>query len=678
MNPPSKSASSFYTLTGNDLPFEMVADTAPVLIWLCDIKKQCYFLNKKSLEFTGGSPAQDLGEKWLNNIHVDDRLKFTLDFDLALTGRSEFNYEYRLRAADGHFRWIKGNASPLNNAAGDLVGYIGSGLDVHDLKEGHLNIEDQVNVRTVQLQQKNHELHAQYRLVKAILDSTVSMICVVDTTLTFITVNQKFESFTGRKSAEAMGRNIFDVFPEFKDTHVEINVIRALNGELIHDGPKDSIVKRGKYFETYYIPLYAENGTIEGVILKVNDLTQQVVTARELIESNTKLEAQNRELQRQARFIETLFDATVDLIAVLDTNYHFLSVNQAATEKYELSKENLIGKHIIDVFPSVQHSNMYRDLQKAMNGEFVYDLSYTSKVLNNRIFQNYYVPLADTSGKVYAVMVIGHDITDLVHATEKVRGSHDTLAQKNRELQRSNQELEQFAYVASHDLQEPVRKIATYANKLLTRSKDNLSEETITYLKRINNSTGRMYELINGLLLYSRVTRHGNMFVPTPLDQVLKQVLNDFELKITHLKAIIRYNRLPELEAVPVQMTQMFSNLISNSLKFTRPDVKTVIQISSSDLTDDQKEFYKLDTKVRYVNIFYLDNGIGFQQQYAEKIFELFQRIHDRNQFEGSGIGLSICKKIITNHNGLIYAFSEPDKGVTFQIILPYSQESFG
>jgi signal transduction histidine kinase len=124
-------------------------------------------------------------------------------------------------------------------------------------------------------------------------------------------------------------------------------------------------------------------------------------------------------------------------------------------------------------------------------------------------------------------------------------------------------------------------------------------------------------------------------------------------------------------------MNQMFSNLISNSLKFTKKDVTPVIQISSSDLTDEQKNFYQLNEKVRYVNIFYLDNGIGFEQQHAEKIFELFQRLHDRHVYEGSGIGLSICKKIVTNHNGLIYAFSEPDKGVTFQIILPYSQKSF-
>jgi PAS domain S-box-containing protein len=678
MNPLNKPSSSFYSLTGKDLPFEQIADTAPVLMWVCDKHKYCHFLNRRWFDFTGGTAAQELGEKWMNNIHPDDRLRFTLDFDLALTGHSDFNYEYRLKRKDGDYRWVAGSATVLNTAAGDFAGYIGSCFDVHELKERHVTSEEELGQRILELEKENENSQSKNRLVQAILDSTLSVITVVNADLNYVNFNERAEQYSGKKRAEVIGKNIFDVFPSFKGTDVETNVRKALAGEMVQEEPRDSLLQKGKFFEVFYLPLRTQpSSAVEGVIIKLHDVTELMLTSKKLIESNKKLEDQNRQLQRQTQFIETLFDSTVDVIAVFDTNYHFISINKGATEKYGYEKEKIIGKHIIEVFPTVEHSGMYRDLQRAMNGEFVYDLSYTSRVLNNRNFQNYYVPLVDSQENVYAVMVIGHDITDLVQATEKATASNEILAQKNKELERSNQELEQFAYVASHDLQEPIRKIATYANKLLTRSKDNLSEETITYLKRINNSTGRMYELINGLLLYSRVTRHGNLFVPTALDHIVKLVLNDFELKILQKKAVIQYNRLPELEAVPVQMNQMFSNLISNSLKFTKKDVTPVIQISSSDLTDEQKNFYQLNEKVRYVNIFYLDNGIGFEQQHAEKIFELFQRLHDRHVYEGSGIGLSICKKIVTNHNGLIYAFSEPDKGVTFQIILPYSQKSF-
>jgi light-regulated signal transduction histidine kinase (bacteriophytochrome) len=186
-----------------------------------------------------------------------------------------------------------------------------------------------------------------------------------------------------------------------------------------------------------------------------------------------------------------------------------------------------------------------------------------------------------------------------------------------------------------------------------------------------------MYELINGLLHYSRIAKENNHFTKVDLRQAIADVLNDFDLKIQQKRAVVQVDDLPEIEAVAIQMRQLFSNLVSNSLKFYKKDVPPVIQIASSKLTDEQKQFYKLDRKAEYVNVFYLDNGIGFEQVYAEKVFELFQRIHDRNQYEGSGIGLSICRKIVSNHRGLIFAFSEPGKGVTFQIILPQLQEVF-
>jgi PAS domain S-box-containing protein len=676
MNPVNKPP-AFFSIRGKELRFDVMADIAPGLMWVCDLGKHAHFLNRNWHEFTGGSPASDLGEKWLNQLQADDRLKFTLDFDLARSAETGFAFRFRLKNHTGDFRWVSGSANPLYDDKGNFAGYIGFCIDVHDLKASQLDLEQQVISRTSELQKKNETLFAQNRFVETILDSTVSMITVVDKDLRYITFNAKAEEYTGLKRDQVIGKNMFDVFPYLRQTEVEENVHKAFEDQIVHVSPKESVLQKGKFFETFYLPLKTSSSHVHAVIIKVHDRTEQMLTAGKIIESNKKLEDKNRELQRQAKFIETLFDSIVDIIAVLDTNYHYISINKTVSEKYNLSKEQIIGKHIISLFPSVEDSDLYRDLKKAMAGEFVYDLSYTSKIINDRTFQNYYIPLTDTSGKVYAVMIIGHDITDLVKANDNLQTSNDVMAQKNKELERSNQELEQFAYVASHDLQEPIRKIATYTNKLLTHSKDNFNEETTTYLKRINNATNRMYELINGLLLYSRVTRHGNLFVATQLNEVLRQVLVDFELRITQKKAVIQYNRLPELEAVPVQMNQMFSNLISNSLKFAKADVTPVIQVSSSDLTQEQKEFYKLNTRERYVNIFYLDNGIGFEQQYAEKIFELFQRLHHRHLYEGSGIGLSICKKIVSNHNGLIYAFSEPDKGVTFQIILPYSQKSF-
>ena len=525
--------------------------------------------------------------------------------------------------------------------------------------------------------QTTHDLIEKNQWLETIIDSTLSMITVVDRNFRYLIFNTTAQEYTGSRKENVLGQNMFDVFPHLKTTAVEENLRRALMGEIVTEGPSDSILQHGRIFETLYLPLRNLAGEIESVMIKVHDRTEAVQTERKLKAINERLQDQNRELHRQAQFIETLFDATVDAIAVFDTSFRYISMNKKGLEMYGFEKEQIIGKRLIEVFPELEHSTMYRDLRKAMDGEFVYDLSYTSSVLKKVQFQNYYVPLKDGEGGVYAVMVIGHDISELVRITDKLKATNQELEIKNTELQRSNEELEQFAYIASHDLQEPIRKIATYSNKLLTRNKDTMSEEVATYLGRINKATGRMYELINGLLMYSRITRHNNLFVPTQLDVILKEVLTDFELKIQEKKVAIQFSKLPEIEAMHVQMVQMFSNLIANSFKFSKTDVPPVIQIACSDVTEEQKTFYKLNPRTRYLNIFYLDNGIGFDQKFSEKIFELFQRLHDRHEYDGSGLGLSICKKIVSNHHGLIFAFSEPGKGATFQIILPYTQKYF-
>jgi PAS domain S-box-containing protein len=661
-------------MESDEITFDQITDNHPVLVWVCDPEKNCLFLNKYWREFTGTGPEKTFLSAWLNDLYPEDLHDFTAKLESAIASKGTFQYRFRLRHTSGEYHWVAGTASPFFNSKKEFAGFTGSGLDVH---ETYKQFEREASLRTEGFRQKNEALEQKSHLIEAVLDSTISMISVVDKDFNVISFNHKAEEYLGVVKAEVIGRNIFEIFPYLRTTSYKEQAKRALAGEIVHTHISPSALQKGKYFETFFIPLKSIIGEVNGVIVKVRDRTEDVLLQHKLIENNKLLEEQNRALKRQSQFIESLFDATVDVIAVFDKDHRYISMNKKGLEKYGYKKEELIGKKLLEIFPAVENSGMYHDLERAFKGEFVYDLSYTSTVLDKTQFENYYVPLFDDQNNVYAVMLVGHDISELADANEKLRVTNETLAEKNSELQRSNEDLEQFAYVASHDLQEPVRKIATYTDKLLTRSKEKLSEETTMYLERINKSTGRMYELINGLLLYSRLRRENNLFTPTSLDSLFKQVLTDFELKIQQQKAVINCQRLPDIEAVPVQINQMFTNLVSNSLKFAKKDVTPVIQVAASDLTQEQKKFYHLNAKARYVNIFYLDNGIGFEQQYADKIFELFQRLHDRNRYEGSGLGLAICKKIVSNHHGLIYAFSEPHKGVTFQIILPYQQKGF-
>ncbi len=632
--------------TITSLPFEAIANTSPAPIVLWDDEARCVFVNKVWCDLSGSAPQNNFGLGWLNYIDTRDRDRLT-------------NAIKHIRQESISFRTVKSRTFTLRLS---LYAAANSNTVIGWMSESSQPQADNESVNRM-------------NVMETIIDSTISMISVVDKHFKVIYFNHQAEEYTGVGKDLVLGQNVFEVFPYLEKSDYRSYVQRALSGETVKTDITESLLQKGKYFETFYIPLKNISGDIEGVIVKVRDRTMDAKLQQELLEKNKLLAAQNKELVRQSQFSQSLFDSTIDVIAVVDTDFRYISINKKAMERYGLTKEQIEGKRIDELYPSVKSSGMYRDIGRALQGEFVRDMAYTSEVLNRSQFENYYVPLRDDQDNVYAVMIIAHEITEIVRTNEMLRSSNTELAEKNRELERSNNDLEQFAYVASHDLQEPIRKIATYTNKLLTRSKDELSDETAVYLQRINNSTRRMYELINGLLTYSRLVRQQDLFAKTSLDQIVRQVITDFDLKVRSKKAILKsQNTLPELEAIPIQMNQLFSNLISNSLKFAKEDVTPVIQIASIDLTPDQIKFYSLDLSVKYVSIFYLDNGIGFDQQFADKIFELFQRLHPRNKYEGSGIGLAICKKIVSNHHGLISVFSEEGKGVTFHIILPYTQ----
>ncbi|HMG16188.1 MAG TPA: ATP-binding protein, partial [Saprospiraceae bacterium] len=246
------------------------------------------------------------------------------------------------------------------------------------------------------------------------------------------------------------------------------------------------------------------------------------------------------------------------------------------------------------------------------------------------------------------------------------------LETKNIELERQNTELASFNYIASHDLQEPLRKIITFSNRLFQKYNESLPEGSREYLERIISSAKRMSTLIEDLLNFSWISNTTEAFVVTDLNEIVKQVLVDLEEFNFQRDANIQVGHLPELKANPLQMTQLFLNLIGNALKFSREGIKPEISISAKDLkVDELKEYENLHHNLTYVKISVKDNGIGFEQKYADKIFTLFQRLHGKNEYHGTGIGLALTKKIVENHNGHISAQSEINKGAIFIVILP-------
>ncbi len=248
------------------------------------------------------------------------------------------------------------------------------------------------------------------------------------------------------------------------------------------------------------------------------------------------------------------------------------------------------------------------------------------------------------------------------------------LENKVKELDRTNKELEEFAYIASHDLQEPLRKITSFSERLKEKLPPNLEPDVQLYLNRMLAATDNMRTLIDNLLEFSRTSRISEPFVKTDLNNIISEVRADLELKIEESKSEITSDVLPTIDAIPMQMRQLFTNLFTNAIKFRSPGDVPKIAITSQVMSDEEKESNQLRTNTQYYRIVVKDLGIGFDPEFSLKIFQIFQRLHGKAEYPGSGIGLAICKKIVENHAGIIFAESEPGNGAEFIILLPESQ----
>jgi two-component system NtrC family sensor kinase len=251
---------------------------------------------------------------------------------------------------------------------------------------------------------------------------------------------------------------------------------------------------------------------------------------------------------------------------------------------------------------------------------------------------------------------------------QRVRLRTAQLWEKNEELVRSNQELQQFAQIASHDLQEPLRKIQTFGDRLRTKCADGLDDVGKDYLSRMQGAAERMQTLIQDLLSYARVTSKGQPFGPIDLQEIAEGVLSDLEMRLETTGGRVDVGKLPRIEGDGLQMRQLFQNLIGNALKYHKPEVPPIVSVSAQPIEGPDSggdPCWKIVVQ---------DNGIGFEEEYEERIFAMFQRLHGRGEYEGTGVGLSICRKIVERHGGTITAKGIPGEGSTFTITFPVRQ----
>jgi two-component system sensor kinase FixL len=387
--------------------------------------------------------------------------------------------------------------------------------------------------------------------------------------------------------------------------------------------------------------------------------------AKELVRSKDVLElhVQNRslEIQKLQQRYESMLNSAGEGIYGLDLQGRIQFVNPATAAITGWTLEELAGRSEREVFchdssrlaPESGDQDQSRtdcDIFYRRDGS-TYPVEYTRS------------PITEGSREIGTVVVF-KDITQRKRAEE-------TLSRKAAELARSNAELEQFAYVASHDLQEPLRKIQAFGDRLKTKVDAVGLEDGRDYLDRMQGAAARMRTLIDDLLTFSRVISASQPFVPVDLNTVTKGVLSDLEVRIEQTRARVEVGTLPTIEADPLQLRQLLQNLIGNALKFQPPDAQPLIKIDGRILRNPFAGSPDEDPYAEQCELSVQDNGIGFDEKYTDKIFAVFQRLHGRTEFEGTGVGLAVCRRISDRHGGTIRAESRPGEGATFIVTLP-------
>ena len=432
--------------------------------------------------------------------------------------------------------------------------------------------------------------------------------------------------------------------------------------------------KKTRYFNISFIPLRDESGEVYAVLDVSVDVTQQFEARQTLEEKEAALEAalEQVRLSKEAAELGT-FD--------MDLEKGDMHWDQRCRTLFGISHKQPVSFEL-DFIKRLHADDQDRVVEvvrrayskSVSNGD--YDVEYRTLGAEDGVER-----WVRAKGKVYfnsndkPVRFIGSvlDITEKVTAIQKIERLveertkqlaqvNESLLQANKELQRSNANLEEFTYAASHDLKEPIRKITIFNNQLRAQLTDRLAENENRLFGRIQNATERMGNLIDDLLLYSHVTQRPQETESIDLNQRIQRVLEDLELDIEEKGAIIQVAKLPMVKGYRRQLQQLFQNLISNALKYSKTDEAPHIAINATAVTESGKPYHVVTIK---------DNGIGFEEQYADKIFQLFNRLHGKAEYSGTGVGLSIVKKVVENHNGFIRVESSPGIGSMFHIYLP-------
>lgn len=491
-------------------------------------------------------------------------------------------------------------------------------------------------------------------------------ISLMDNTGKVLFVNEVMAKTLGYDTAEELMKedianirknavSVYDLYNEHKEP---LNLETAPAATTLRTGkPAEAVIlaidkkdKRSFWMLSKASPLLNEQGQTVMVLSTVTDITSQKIAEEKIKESEN--------------YFRTLTQSLPQLIWTTDKNGEADFFNQQWYDFTGSTPEQSFGYKWAQYIHPDQIEKVLSEWQHSLKtGESIK----TEFKLRNKdsVYKWFYVagsPIRDENGSILKWV---ETVTNIEERKEIEEQLEQLIRERTQELERSNQDLQQFAHVTSHDLKEPIRKIQIFASRLSEEYGDQLTDKAKHYLSKVFSASHRMSTMIDGVLTYSKVDAFEEKIEQINLNGVVKSIENDLEVLITQKRATIKTFGLPVIDGAIVLIHQLFYNLIYNSLKFSKPDIPPIVVISAIVFKNDGKDFAKITVT---------DNGIGFHPQYAEKIFEAFTRLNSKDKYEGTGLGLALCKKIVQRHSGSISADSKLNEGAIFTIILPLQQ----
>ena len=653
----------------SEIRFRLLADNAPMWVWITDMDVNVLYANLEILNHIGLNHYSEFtGKVWQEVVHPEDIITVLESFQKSSVEQTNFDFEARVKNVETNiYEWfyLKGTPKYEN---GEFVGFIGTGINIHQQK-----------IQLFALEQSEQRF-------MYLVETLPQMVCVMNQKGDAEYITNKWEKYTGIKPGETLKMWQKIVHPDDME-YAKFNWFESMNSGKLCKFDLRLRSKEGHYrwFTVNSEPIFDSENKITKWVSAFTDVhteksfsqeLEKQVSERtnELLISNELMLQKNDLLRISENFNRSLTDISPNIVYIYDTledKPFFLNSTYLAFTGYDWQEVKALGKNFM---PRVIHSDDYESLQEAIekikNSESGEIFEAKCQIKNAKglwipFLNRLTVFKRDDNQNVTQVIGVAIDISELKSA-EKV------LEQKNEELLKMNKELESFAYVSSHDLQEPLRKIQTFTSRIMEKEYDNLSENGQNYLNRMRVAAERMQQLINDLLAYSRTKVQERKFENVDLVVIIREVEDDLKDDFAKKKGRIEMPESCRVNVIPFQFRQLIYNLLSNAIKFAKSDENLLITVKFDVIKGYVVNHANITDNKEYCHISVADNGIGFDSSYKDKIFEIFQRLHGREEYTGTGIGLAIVKKIVDNHNGLITADGELNKGATFNIYIPF------